>query len=409
MFARTRFVVAGLALALFTACEHNPMSPARQLTTLEKRLVETDNRFGLKLFQAVAAADPEANVFLSPLSAAMALGMALNGADGETRAAMEQTLELAGLTSMEINESYRSLIDLLHALDRRVDFRLANSIWYRLGLPIAQAFVQTNRTYFDAVVQGLDFADPRAPDVINAWVRKHTNGRIDKMVEQIEDQTVMFLLNAIYFKGTWTYEFDPNDTRDDTFNRLDGTPMPIKMMHLTGELPYTRDNAAQIVELPYGNDFYSMLVVLPRPDVRLDSLVAELDAARWQAWIRALQPLEVDLSLPRFKTAYEVSLKDALKALGMALAFDPERANFMKMVEGRLTGNLYISEVKHKSFVQVDEEGTEAAAATSVEIGVTSAPRTVVVRVDRPFLFVIREKHSGTILFIGQITQPRFE
>ena len=404
-----RYLCVGGAALFLAGCAHNPVAPPpRELTALEKQLVQADNGFGLKLFrEVVATAQPEESVFISPLSVSMALGMTLNGAAGETRAAMEQTLALAGLSPQEINESYQSLIDLLRRLDPRVAFRIANSVWYRDGFPFKQAFLDVTSTYFDAEVRGLDFNDPRAVNVINDWVKKSTRGKIEAIVKSIDPKTVMFLINAIYFKGTWAFKFDKQQTRDDVFYLPDSSQVPVKMMHTEEELPYFENRAVQAVNLPYGNGLFSMLVVLPKPGVDLDSLIAALDGDTWEQWSRRDRQAKVNLAMPKFKLEYEITLNDVLAALGMAVAFDPIQADFTAMWERMGDENLYISEVKHKTFVQVDEEGTEAAAATSVEISVTSAPLVVSMRVDRPFLFAIRENHSGTILFMGKMMRPQ--
>lgn len=388
---------------ILVQCEHSPTSfQVRELTPLEKRLVDSGNQFGWNLFKKLAAEKKDKNVFISPLSVSLALGMTLNGADGETRTAMEQTLGVAGMSPTEINESYQSLMHFLLSLDQQVDFRIANSIWYREGLPVVQEFVQINQRYFNALVQALNFADSQALQIISNWIKEATNGRIDKMIDHIESGTVMFLVNAIYFKGIWSNQFDPKNTKDDFFKLPDGTQESIKMMHLTDNLLYAENEMAQIVELPYGNGLFSMVVVLPQPEISLDSLISHLDPQIWQSWIATLQEKHINLFLPKFKITYKDTLNEVLKALGMAVAFQAGRANFRKMIESSFDGNLYISKVLHNTFVQVDEEGTEAAAVTVVQMGTTAVPK-VVMRVDRPFLFAIRERHSGTIIFVGQI------
>lgn len=391
---------------IFTHCAHNPVSPvARDLTVLEKRLVDSDNKFGLKLFQEIIKEEGDKNVFISPLSVSMALGMTLNGANGETREAMEQTLELAGMTTEEINHSYSSLIELLTHLDARVLFQIANSIWYRHEFTFEEEFINLNKTYFDAVVRALDFDDPNSVNIINAWVEENTNGKIKEIVDRIDPEIVMFLINAIYFKGTWTYEFDKELTQDDFFNLPDGSQKSCKMMNLTGELHYFENEAFQAVDLPYGNELFSMTILLPKPQNDIDSLISEIDQENWDQWMNSLSKQTVDLSFPKFKLEYELLLNKILKTLGMAIAFDQYQADFTKMYTG--PGNVYISKVKHKTFVQVDEEGTEAAAVTSVEVGLTSVePSGIRMRVDHPFIFVIRENHSQTILFVGKIVEP---
>jgi serpin B len=390
---------------LFVRCEHNPVAPVgRELTVLEKRLVQSGNDFGLKLFREVVKTEKDKNVFLSPLSVSMALGMTLNGANGSTKEAMEQTLELAGLTTEEINQSYKSLIELLTQLDPKVLFTIANSIWYRQDYTFEQEFLRLNQTYFDAEVRGLDFRDPRSVDIINAWVDAKTRGKIEKILDSIDPNHVMFLINAIYFKGTWTYEFDKEKTQDDWFTLPDGSRKPSKMMTQKGEFPYFATEDFQAIDLPYGGGAFSMTIFLPRPNRDLDSLIAQLNPQSWVEWLGKFSPTSVTLQLPRFTLEYEIKLNDVLSALGMGVAFDPGRADFTRMYK---PGGLFIDFVKQKTFVQVNEEGTEAAAVTVVAISASAGG--LLMRVDRPFLFAIRENRSGTILFIGKIVNPKSE
>lgn len=388
-------------------CTKDPASPTernvRELTALEKTLVQSDNSFGLKIFGEINKNEQDKNVFISPLSISMALGMTLNGANGETKQAMQTALELVGLTDQQINESYKSLIELLVGLDPKVKFKIANSIWYRNGYTFEQDFLDVNRDYFNARVAGLDFGNPQSKDIINAWVEESTNGKIKEIVDQIDPLTVMFLINAIYFKGTWTYEFDKNQTRDDFFNLPDGSQVQCKMMAQTGEFSYYANDDFQAIDLPYGDKLFSMTIILPEQGKSIDALIATLNAQNWEAWLGNFSKLEGDLYFPRFKLEYEIKLNDVLKSLGMEIAFDPNLADFTRMYKN---GGIYIDNVKHKSFVEVNEEGTEAAAATVVDMRLTSVGSGFTIRVDRPFVFAIRENHSGTILFIGKIVDP---
>ncbi len=404
------FALAAGAL-LLSGCEP-PTEPARRITALprelsvsEEQLIQATNRFGFRLLAEVAGGQPDSNIFLSPLSASMALGMTLNGAAGTTFDAMRSTLGFDALSLDEINASYRDLIALLRALDPRVRLDIGNSIWYREGFAIETEFLETVRSYFGAEAAGLDFNDPSAAEVINAWVKESTDGRITEIVESpIDPLTMAFLINAVYFKGVWTYRFDRSRTAAAPFMRLDGSTVSIPLMELEGELPYAAAPGFEAVDLPYGGEAFAMTVLLPGPGGSLDSLVAALDAQTWQAVVDGLRPVELTLFLPRFRLEYERLLNDALKAMGMGVAFDPGRADFTRMYRWAIEDELHISKVKQKSFVEVNEEGTEAAAVTSVEVGVTSAPP--VMRVDRPFLFAIRERFSGTVLFLGKIVDP---
>ena len=403
----------------FTQCgEHNPLSPilngARDLTPAEKRLVESDNRFGIKLFKAIVkeedskvpfapAPTEDRNVFMSPLSVSMALGMTYNGTNGRTEEAMRRTLELDDLTIQEINESYKGLIELLANLDPKVRFDLANSIWYRQGYSFEEKFMDLNKAYFDAQVRELDFSDPSAVDIINGWVNDNTNGKIDEIVDRIDARTVMFLINAIYFKGTWTYQFDEELTRDDLFLPPDGSEKSCRMMTQKGDFQYFENSNFQAVDLPYGAGDFSMVIFLPRTEKDMNSVIEEFNQENWDLWIHSFSEHDGTLQLPKFTLEYELELNDVLQALGMGIAFSGQ-ADLTKMYR---PGGLFISKVKHKTFVDVDEEGTEAAAVTSVEIRETAiAPSGFSMRVDRPFVFAIRENRTGTILFMGRIVAP---
>jgi serpin B len=379
----------------------------RDLTYSEVELKESSNQFGLKLFGKIVETEQDKNIFISPLSVSMALGMTYNGAAGTTLEAMHETLEYGDLTIQEVNESYRSLIELLTELDPKVIFDIANSIWYREGFPVENDFLTTNQDYFDAVVRALDFSSDDAADIINAWVNENTNGKIEKIVDKpIDPLTVMFLINAIYFKGTWTYEFDEENTTDDIFYLPDGSEKECKMMSHKCDHNYFENEQFQAIDLPYGDAGFSMTILLPKPKVNIDSLIVQMNNETWNSWLGSFSEQEVNLYLPKFNLEYEISLNDVLSALGMSIAFDPGRADFTKI---NSAGNLYISNVKHKTFVKVNEEGTEAAAVTSVEISLTSIGNDITMRINRPFVFAIRENHSGTILFIGKIVEPIWE
>jgi serpin B len=335
----------------------------------------------------------------------VALGMTLNGANGATRDSMARTLEFAGLTQQDINTSYKSLITLLKGIDPKVIFQIANSIWYRPDLRVEQAFKDVNKEYFNAEINSIDFGSASAPATINGWVDRNTNGKIKEIVpDPIPRDMVMYLSNAIYFKGTWTYKFDPAYTRDDVFTLPSGSTVPCKMMSMKSTLKYAENDQCQVLDLPYGDAGFSMTIVLPKKGTSIDDFAGKLTQQQWNLWMAGLAKKEGDVYLPKFKLEYSKKLNDVLKAMGMTLAFTPGLADFTK-IDTR--GGLFISEVQHKTFVQVDEEGTEAAAVTSVGVGRTSIGDNFVMRIDRPFIFVIRENNTGTILFMGKIVQPR--
>ena len=370
----------------------------RALSAAEVEIIAANNRFAFGLL--AKANRPGDNLFLSPLSASMALGMTMNGAGGGTWNQMRDVLGFGTLPEEGINASYASLLELLIGLDPVVETAIANSVWTRQGFPVHSDFLDAVRETFGAEVAELDFAHPSASGRINEWVSASTRGRIEDIVPAaIPADVVMYLINAIYFNGSWTFRFDPSDTRSEPFHLDDGSTRPNPLMTFRRELPYQENGRFQAVDLPYGGRAFSMTVLVPQPGVSVDSLAASLDAAEWEAIANGFRDTDVQLFLPRFRMAWERTLNDDLAALGMVDAFD-HRADFSRLSP---VGGLRISEVKQKSWVDVNEEGTEAAAATVVSV-VESAG--IGVRADRPFLFFIRERLSGTILFAGKLASP---
>lgn len=380
----------------------------RALTSAEQDLIAIDNRFALTLLgQVTAGQAPAGNLFLSPLSVAMALAMTYNGAAGATADAMRATLGLDGMTVAEVNEAYRGLIALLRGLDPRVRFTLANSIWYRQDFAVEQPFLDATHAFYDARVAPLDFASPTAAQTINGWVSEQTQGRITEIVEPVlPDLAMMYLINAIYFKGDWTQQFDRARTTPLPFRLADGSTVSVPTMthgHEADVRVY-RDASVAVLDLPYGGRAFSMTIVMPAEPAGIDALVAGLTLEGWDGWIAGLDSTTSEVYLPKFVLSSDLLLNATLGALGMGIAFacdPPEMADFTRM---HVPQEVCITRVKHKSFVDVNEEGTEAAAVTAVEVGVTSAPMPIVV--DRPFVFAIREALSGTILFVGVMRNP---
>ncbi|MGH2670857.1 MAG: serpin family protein, partial [bacterium] len=335
-----RRIPALLLAALVAACYEPPSAPSagappaitdlpRQLSAAERSLIQADNRFTFKIFRELAARESaDSNLFLSPLSMAMALGMTHNGAAGATAEGMARALELEGLTLDEVNRSYRDLIALLRGLDPRVTFEIANSIWSDDDYAIRPSFIETNRAYFDAAVRSLEFADPAAAPTINGWVSEQTRGRIPKIVpDPIPDSIIMYLINAIYFKGDWTQQFDKALTRDAPFRRRDGSSVTVRMMAHGKKVDARIASAGgvAILDLPYGGRAFSMTIALPREPGDIDALTVELTQERWDAWIAALDSAAVEVRLPKFRQEYKPdSLETVLKSLGMTPAFCDE-------------------------------------------------------------------------------------
>jgi serine protease inhibitor len=373
----------------------------RALSPAELRIIDAANAFAFDLLRESTRSLPaDSNAFLSPLSASMALGMALNGANGETFNGMQSALRLSGMTEPEINQGYRDLIALLGELDSRTEMKIANSMWGREGFSIEPGFIDAGKTFFDAEVRTLDFASSSAVATINDWVGGKTNGRIPKLLDQISDDEILFLINAIYFKGKWREAFDPKDTQNGPFQAADGRARTAPLMSQTDTLRYDETADYQAVDLLYGNGAFAMTVLLPQPGRVPADVLAALVPSAWQELAGRFRDANVHLTLPRFTLEYNRRLNDDLTALGMGIAFDDSRADFYRIADVR-PARLYLSRVEQKTFVEVNEEGTEAAAATAVGVSVTSAPQVFEMRVDRPFVFAIRERLSGTVVFLG--------
>ncbi|NJD20031.1 MAG: serpin family protein [Gemmatimonadetes bacterium] len=408
---RSRSLRRTLALAfaiVFSACGDGITSPERitelprSLSSGELALISAGNSFAVSLLRTVYEDEPDSTVFLSPLSASMALGMALNGAQGATRDQMRSTLGFGTLSMDEVNRCYEALIGLLGGLDPRVDFRLANALFHRDEFVMEAPFLETVRRHFDARVQGLDFAAPAAVTAINGWVRESTGGRIGEIIEApIDPLTMAFLMNAIYFRGDWTRSFDPAKTVTGPFRLRDGGTASVRFMVKEDSVGYREGAGWHAAELSYGGGAWVMDVAVPRDGNDLMAVVSALgeildpDAS----WPRRT----LTVSLPRFQLEWERDLNRDLQELGMRDAFDPGAADFTPMYRKALEAGLYVKKVKQKTFLSVDEVGTEAAAVTSVEMGIKSAPSWL--KADRPFLVAIRERLSGTVLFAGFVVQ----
>jgi len=378
----------------------------RPLTAPEVRVRDAANAFAFALWGKVNAAQRDSNVFISPLSASFALGMTLNGAAGTTADQMRTALQFGGTPQSEINGGYKSLVALLRSLDPGVTMEVANAIWYRQGFPFLPAFFDTTRAYFDARVQGLDFNDaPASLATINGWVSGATHARIPAVLDEIRPEHVMFLINAIYFKGGWRLKFDPTKTTASTFTAAGGAREPMQLMYRLDTVSYAETATYQAADLPYGNSAFTMIVLLPKPGTDVESLAASLTPSAWQALTAGLQTRKIELSLPKLTLKYERKLNDDLRALGMMAPFVKGGADFTMMAPAPTGRDLYIDFVKQNTFVAIDEEGTEAAAVTTVGIGATSLPSYPVMRVDRPYLFVLRERLTGTLLFMGKIVR----
>ncbi len=403
----------GLASVLLMACSMADDASSQDvkqaepivLTLKQSEKADADNRFGFRMFREVSALSQSPNAFFSPLSLNMALGMLFNGAAGATQTEMAETLGMAGFTDTEINKYYQKMSQALLSIDPLTEISIANSIWHRSGFSVKQPFIEVNKKYFDAEVQSLDFNKSDAADIINKWCADKTKNRIKEIVKNpIGDDVMTYLFNALYFKSKWLFEFEKKNTKKDDFTTAGNRKIQANMMEQTATLPYYADQHLLCVEMPYGNQAFSMVAVLPSDNMDIDHLIEYLDNNAWQNIVKNLREQKVWLKLPRFKIECDIPLVEPVKNVGMRLIFDPDRAEFPHIS----TTPLFVSDAKQKTFVEVNEEGTEAAAVTVVVMTPTSiGPNTpVAFFANRPFLYLIKEKSTGVILFIGRMDEP---
>lgn len=408
-----RRCLPAVLLAVAAACSDSPTGPVgaapdslkvlpRTLSEGERATIASSNRFAFDLFKSINTRFADENLFISPLSASFALGMTMNGAAGETFEGMRTALRIEETDASRINAAYRDLIALLLDLDSSVEMRIGNAIWYRDGFPFHQAFFDTVSHYFNARVAGLDFGSPATLDRINAWVDTATAGKIPKVLDALDPDLVMLLMNAIYFKGSWRTQFDRARTQDASFARERGGPYTARMMHLENEqVALSSVDGASAVDLPYGQAAFTMTAILPPNGIDVDAFIETLDQTKWDAIVEGLHHASADVYLPKFRMEWADTLNADLSAMGMADAFCGGCADFTRL--SPQGDGLFISYVKQNTFVNTNEEGTEAAAVTTVAI-LESLPPSI--RFDRPFVFVIRERLSGTILFMGKVAVP---
>jgi serine protease inhibitor len=364
------------------------------------QLVAANNSFGVGVFNQLVQQSPGSNVFISPTSISMALSMVYNGALGNTKSAMQQTLDYQNLDLNNINKENLALVTNLKNPDKDVTLSIANSLWLRQGVKFNNNFLNTVKQSYEAKASTLDFSSPQAPATINKWVSSATNGKIPTIVNQIPDTEVMYLINAVYFKGSWNKTFDKSSTQNYSFTTGDGSVIQYPLMSQEGTYKYFEDNSLKSIQLPYGkNKRLSMNVYLPN---NMAAFLKGFSYAQLAAWSKKYTNSQGTILLPKFKLNYSQRLNDTLTSMGMGIAFQ-DQANF-----GNIGKDLKISDVKHVTYINVDETGTEAAAATSVGIGTTSAagPSGFVMQVDKPFLFTIQDNSTNDILFVGVIEKP---
>lgn len=369
-------------------------------------IVEPNNELGFNLLKEIKT-DDDGNLFISPTSLMMASAMIYNGADGVTKKEIAKALQMEGINQMDLNKANASFMTTLNKDNDAIQLQVANSIWLNDQYKFQDDFANQSKDYFNAKIEEIDITNNDSSKQINDWVKKTTNGKIDKMVDgPLDDNLVAMLLNAIYFKGDWTYPFDKKETDDKAFYLNDGTDKEVPFMKLQENLLYMANSEFQAIQLPYADGEMSMTVILPNEGVGLDEFQSTLTNGKWEEIQSGMNSTRGTILLPKFKMSYETELNDALEALGMVSAFS-DNADFSKMVEG--DASLFISKVKQKTYIDVNEEGTEAAAVTGIQMDTTSAPLDdpFVMEVNRPFFFAITDDETGTILFLGSVTNPK--
>ncbi len=372
------------------------------LSKIDSGLIGGNEIFAFNMFQKINLEDADKSIFISPLSISTALAMTYNGARTTTAEAMAEALQYKGIELENLNIGYKNLLAYLNNVDPKVQLNISNSIWFRKGEEIRSDFLSTNKDNFNAYISEIDFQDIKAADTINGWISKATKGKIDKMIEPpISPDVIMYLINAIYFKGQWTKQFDKKLTFTGTFNKDDGKKQEAQMMSRKGKIEYGEVGKSKIVRLPYGNEKTAMYCILPEQGVRINDYIEEFSVEKWKELKESLSKNDdVILHLPRFKLEYGIkNLNDSLTALGMGEAFS-DSADF-----SGIRDDIYISRVLHKAVIEVNEEGSEAAGVTVVEMKEAAAIEPIMFIADRPFIFLIADDETETILFMGKLLE----
>lgn len=404
------FSIITLPLIICASCEKQDSNVTREpinLTTEQKQIVSSSNSFGLNIFKHVYSnAEEGKNIFVSPLSMSFALSMLYNGSATITKDELQQGLGYVGLTDEQVNISNRDLIKALINADPKVKMEIANSIWYRNTFQAKQSFLATNKDFLNAEVRSANF-DNATKNAINSWVSDATHDKITSIIDEIPNDAIMYLINAIYFKGIWKYTFDSKNNQMLDFTMLSGSKKRCEFMVQEGTFETLKNELFTAVNMPYGDGNFSMMVFVPNADKTNKDIIEALNQQNWATWNNSLKRVDkLKIYFPKFKFSYKNTLNDELYALGMKSMFTDD-ADLTGINE---TEDIYVSEVKHKTFVEVNEEGTEAAAVTSVEIKLTSAiTEPLEIKADKPFIFVIKEKQSNALLFMGILNEPVIE
>ena len=406
-------LMACMLLSMLTACSDNgeevvdmlPKLRPITLTAEQQQMRDNNNEFACRLFRTInEQKGGNGSLIVSPISVTYMLGMLNTGADGQTRQQIADVLGL-GSSVMEINEYCKKMIDEAPRVDPSVTVQIANCIDVNsaLGITLVPQFKTDMQNYYNAQIEALDFGKSSSLDKINSWCKKNTDGMIPSILDRLSPNAAMCLLNAIYFKATWTEKFDPKDTRDMDFTMPDGSTSQHKMMHRKALAAYDKNDLCEMLYLPYGSNGYGMYVLLPVEGKTVDDVIQGLSAEGVKEQLFEMGPHEVDILMPRFTTSNETMLNEVLSAMGMPRAFNPQYAEFPNMAQGK---NLFVSMMKQKAKIEVNEEGTKASSVTISQMGVTAPPPApqylqVDFHATRPFVYYIIESSTRSIFFMG--------
>ncbi len=364
-------------------------------------MVAKNNEFAWSLFKKVSQQDSKV---VSPVSITYLMGMLANGSDGETRSEILNTLGWEETTVEDINAFCKAMMANAAKADPSTELRIANYIAVNKNETLKKDFVKGVETNFDAGVEKLDFSSAKALETINGWCKKHTDGMIPQIIDQVEPTAMSYLLNAIFFNGAWADKFNKDRTQTENFRGYTRNIQQVKMMHRKANYEYVSNDLCAVLSLPYGNGSYQMNIVLPNEDKSIADVFKGMDVDSLQTLTRQTEECKVDVKLPRFTTETKLSLNEIISALGASSIFSPGKADFSKMAEG----SFYVSKMLQKAKIEVTEEGTKAAAVTAAMVMRCAAPgpepKSVNFHCDRPFLYLITESHTGAILFMGQYT-----
>jgi len=369
-------------------------------------LVSGNSAFALDLYRRLST--EKGNIFLSPYSISSALSMTYAGARGETAKQMAKVLRFT-LPQERLHQTFSKLSKLLQSNAKGYQLSIANALWGQKDYKFLQEFLDVTDKYYEAGFKEVDFIDETAREetrqMINKWVEDKTNGKIKNLLgpRDLSMLTRLVLTNAIYFKGKWEFQFDPKNTNDMPFYISEKVKVDTPMMYQKSKFNYTEDEDVQVLEMLYTGKDLSMVIVLPKPDKSLSKIEKSLTTKKLKNWLSALSEREVEVYIPRFKIEKRFVLNEPLEKMGMVDAFDMMKADFSGMTP---KPDLHISSVIHQAFVEVNEEGTEASAATAVIMATKAVVKPTVFRADRPFIFFIRDIRSGSILFIGRLVEP---